>query len=144
MASAAPRLRIRAIEILERPVVMRLPFRFGAVTVRETAQAFVRTLVEVESGGTATGVAAELKVPKWFDKSPALSNADNVAQLDRALALAPDDAQLLDLKASSVAALATATSTKIPTAAPTASSSPPTSTRIVGEPNSSAEAPNTR
>jgi hypothetical protein len=86
--SDAPRLSVRAIDLFERPVTMRLPFRFGSVTVRETVQAFVRTEVEIAGGSRAIGFAAELKVPKWFDKSPSLSNADNVAQLDRALSLA--------------------------------------------------------
>jgi hypothetical protein len=90
MTADAPRISIRSIQIFERPVSMRLPFRFGAVTVRETPQAFVRAEIAVMGGDGAEGAAAELKVPKWFDKSPKLSNEDNVRQLDRALALALD------------------------------------------------------
>jgi hypothetical protein len=88
MSAEPPRISIRAIDIFERPVVMRLPFRFGAVTVREAAQAFVRAEIAIEGGGSATGAVAELKVPKWFDKNPALSNDDNIEQLDHALGLA--------------------------------------------------------
>jgi hypothetical protein len=90
MTSDAPRISIRSIEIFERPVAMRLPFRFGAVTVRETPQAFIRAEIAVMGADGAEGAAAELKVPKWFDKNAKLSNEDNVRQLDRALALAQD------------------------------------------------------
>jgi hypothetical protein len=86
----ATRISIRWIDLFERPVVLRLPFRFGSVTVRETPQAFVRAEIALEGGGTSVGGAAELKVPKWFDKRPELSNADNVAQLDAALAITRD------------------------------------------------------
>jgi hypothetical protein len=90
MTAHAPRISVRAIDLFERPVTLRLPFRFGSVTVRETPQAFVRAAIALEGGGTSVGGAAELKVPKWFDKRPELSNADNVAQLDTALAIARD------------------------------------------------------
>lgn len=85
----SPRLRIAAIELGERPVRLRLPFRFGVVTVREASQAFARARV-VAGGREAWGAAAELMIPKWFDKRPALSNAENLAQLRRSLATARD------------------------------------------------------
>ncbi|MEZ5783964.1 MAG: enolase C-terminal domain-like protein [Rhizobiaceae bacterium] len=43
-----------------------------------------------KAGRIALGVAAECLLPKWFDKSPNLTDADNVAQLRRSLALAID------------------------------------------------------
>lgn len=82
------RLRVTSIDLFERPVRLRLPFRFGVVTLRETPQAFVRVAITTKSGETGIGAAAELMVPKWFDKNPDLSNADNVAQLRRSLHLA--------------------------------------------------------
>ncbi len=84
------RVRIRAIDLFERPVKLRMPFRFGVVTLTETPQAFVRVTVELPSGTVSTGAAAELMVPKWFDKDPALSNEQNVDQLRRSLAIARD------------------------------------------------------
>ena len=45
MTAHANRISVRAIDLFERPVVLRLPFRFGSVTVRETPQAFVRAKI---------------------------------------------------------------------------------------------------
>ena len=85
-------LNIRLVEAdaFERPVKLRLPFRFGAATLREARQIFLRVRIEDAQGRAAQGMAAELMVPKWFDKSPELSNADNENQLRRSLALALD------------------------------------------------------
>ncbi len=82
----APVFRIRDIALFERPVTLRLPFRFGVVTLREAPQAFVRLVIETPDGRSASGMAAELMVPKWFDKNPDLSNEQNFAQLRQSLA----------------------------------------------------------
>jgi L-alanine-DL-glutamate epimerase-like enolase superfamily enzyme len=71
-------------------VRLRMPFRFGVVTLTESPQAFVRARIRLEDGREAWGAAAELLAPKWFDKDPALSNEDNFEQLRRSLALARD------------------------------------------------------
>lgn len=84
----AVRVRVRAVELFERPVVLRLPFRFGAATVTRCPQAFVRMEAEVGGAGVFTGATAELMVPKWFDKSPALTHEQNFEQLRQALRLA--------------------------------------------------------
>ena len=82
-------LRLRSIELFERPVVLRLPFRFGAATVTRCPQAFVR--VEADIGGRrVVGASAELMVPKWFDKSPGLTHEQNFEQLREALRIARD------------------------------------------------------
>lgn len=85
-----PRLRIRAIELFERPVQLRLPFRFGVVTLRQAPQAFVRAQVEAADGRSTWGAAAELMAPKWFDKDLQLTNEDNFDQLRTVLRLARD------------------------------------------------------
>jgi hypothetical protein len=82
------RFRVDSIDLFERPVRLRLPFRFGSVTLTGTPQAFVRAGITLETGESATGAGAELMVPKWFDKDPTLSNADNVDQLRRSLRIA--------------------------------------------------------
>jgi hypothetical protein len=80
-------LRLRAVELYERPVTLRLPFRFGAATVTRCPQAFVRVDAEI-NGRTVTGATAELMVPKWFDKRPVLTHEQNFEQLREALRLA--------------------------------------------------------
>ena len=84
----APKFLIREIELCERPVTLRLPFRFGVVTLTECPQAFARARIELPDGSSAWGAAAELMAPKWFDKNLALSNEDNFSQLREVLKLA--------------------------------------------------------
>ncbi len=83
-----PLFAIRAIELFERAVLLRLPFRFGVVTLTACPQAFVRATLTMGDGRTATGVAAEMMAPKWFDKNLALSNEDNFEQLREVLRMA--------------------------------------------------------
>jgi Enolase C-terminal domain-like len=88
MSATAPQLQLVEARFYERPVKFRLPFRFGAVTVTEAPQAFVRVRIRTNDGREAEGVAADLLAPKWFDKSPALTHEENFAQLRRSLGLA--------------------------------------------------------
>jgi len=82
------RFAIREILLSERDVRLRMPFRFGVVTLTESPQAFVRARIRTEDGKEAEGAAAELLAPKWFDKNPALSNEDNFEQLRESLRIA--------------------------------------------------------
>lgn len=86
----APRFLVREVQFYERAVRLRMPFRFGLVTLREAPQCFVRVRIELPDGSTQWGAAAELLVPKWFDKNLALSNEDNFDQLRLSLVLAAD------------------------------------------------------
>src|SRR5258708_13615196 len=86
MAPAA--FRILDIQLFERGVVLRLPFRFGVVTLTACPQAFVKVRIRTENGREEEGAAAELLAPKWFDKNLALSNDDNFDQLRASLQLA--------------------------------------------------------
>lgn len=87
----APKLIVLSARAFERDLRMRLPFRFGVVTLREATQVYLRVKVrDADTGLEADGHAAELMVPKWFDKSPALSEADNVNQLRRSVQCAID------------------------------------------------------
>ena len=72
----APRFTVTALDLFERDVVLRLPFRFGATTLQAAPQAFVRAQIERADGRSAEGWTAELMVPKWFDKSPGRTPAD--------------------------------------------------------------------
>jgi L-alanine-DL-glutamate epimerase-like enolase superfamily enzyme len=80
--------RILDIDLFERGVSLRLPFRFGVVTLTACPQAFARVRIRTATGAEAEGAAAELLAPKWFDKNPALSNDDNFDQLRASLRLA--------------------------------------------------------
>jgi hypothetical protein len=72
---------IKEISFFERDVKLRMPFRFGVVTLTESPQAFAVAKIRLQDGREAQGAAAELLAPKWFDKNPALSNEANFAQL---------------------------------------------------------------
>ena len=85
-----PRLRIGSIAWFERPVQFRVPFRFGAATVTAATQLFLFAEIETEDGRRSLGATAELMVPKWFNKDPALSPEETVDQLRRALVIARD------------------------------------------------------
>src|SRR5262245_53854669 len=82
------KVRLEAVECFERDVKLRLPFRFGVITVTEATQAVIRATVALEDGRQSVGVAAESLAAKWFDKNPAFSDAQNLAQLRQSLALA--------------------------------------------------------
>jgi hypothetical protein len=80
-----PRVTVREVRFAERDVRLRMPFRFGVVTLTESPQVFVRARVALADGREAWGMAAEMLAAKWFDKNTALSNEDNFAQLRASL-----------------------------------------------------------
>ena len=82
------RLAVKDISFFERPVRFVRPFRFGAVVINATPQAFVRVEIEVEGKGRTIGAGAEFLVPKWFDKRPHLSPEETVTELRRSLLIA--------------------------------------------------------
>lgn len=84
----APVFSITEIELFERPVRLRLPFRFGVITLTACPQAFARVRITTPAGASAVGMAAEMMVPKWFDKRPQVSHEDNVEHLRDVLRLA--------------------------------------------------------
>lgn len=86
----APQFIVREVRRYERDVRLRMPFRFGVVTLNEAPQCFVRARIELADGSSHWGAAAEVLAPKWFDKNLALSNEDNFDQLRLALDLAAD------------------------------------------------------
>lgn len=84
----APRFAITAVERREWPFTLRLPFRFGVITMTQGRQAVIRARIRLADGREGWGVAAETLAAKWFDKDSALSDAQNVDQLRRSLELA--------------------------------------------------------
>ncbi|MCW5629868.1 MAG: mandelate racemase [Rhodoferax sp.] len=87
---SAPRLKVLSVDLFESPYRLRLPFRFGVITVTEGRQAIARVRIRHADGREDVGYAAEALGAKWFDKNPALSDAQNHDQLRRALELTRD------------------------------------------------------
>ncbi len=85
---SAPRFSIVAVERREWPFTLRLPFRFGVITVTHGRQAVVRVRIRLADGREGWGIAAESLAAKWFDKDPALTDEQNLHQLRRALEIA--------------------------------------------------------
>lgn len=81
-------LQVEEIQLYERDVYFRMPFRFGSVTLTHEPEAFARVRIRTAEGKEEWGVAAEALAPKWFDKEPSLSNEDNFDQLREAVRFA--------------------------------------------------------
>jgi hypothetical protein len=86
----APRFRLLETQRFEWPFKLRMPFRFGVITVTHGRQAVIRARIALEDGSEHWGVAAETLAAKWFDKDPRWSDAQNEDQLRRALEIACD------------------------------------------------------
>ena len=77
----APKVSVEEVRLYEWPFKLRLPFRFGAITVTHGRQLVLRARIRAADGKEAWGVAAECLAAKWFDKSPELSDEQNLEQL---------------------------------------------------------------
>lgn len=75
------RLRVRAIDLFVQNLRARHPFRFGVATITWAPLCTARLRLEAEDGTSAVGHAADLLMPKWFDKDPAKDPVDNVRDL---------------------------------------------------------------
>lgn len=82
------KFRFAEFQRFEWPFTLRMPFRFGVITVRDGIQAAVRARIVAEDGREGWGVSAETLAAKWFDKDPAVSDEDNQHQLRRAVEIA--------------------------------------------------------
>ena len=71
----APRFTLVGTARREWPFRLRLPFRFGVITVTHGRQAVVTARIRLEDGREAEGIAAETLAAKWFDKDPRWSDA---------------------------------------------------------------------
>ena len=75
------RLAVKDIAFFERPVRFARPFRFGAVVITATPQAFVRVEIEVEGKGRATSycIVSAIIVTHWYiaTKNPAPAPSTN-------------------------------------------------------------------
>ena len=73
-------LSVESARIAVTDLHTRMPFSFGSVTITALPHVFVELEVGIE-GETVTGVAADHAVPKWFEKNPKLSVADDVERM---------------------------------------------------------------
>lgn len=87
---SVPRFRLLETQRFEWPFKLRMPFRFGVITVTHGRQAVIRARIALDDGSEHWGVAAETLAAKWFDKDPRWSDAQNEDQLRRALEIACD------------------------------------------------------
>ncbi len=88
--NAALRLKVLDVELFEQPFRLRMPFRFGVITVTQGLQAFARVRVRLDDGREGAGYAAEALGAKWFDKNPALTDEQNIEQLRKAIEIASE------------------------------------------------------
>lgn len=84
------KVKLESVERYERPMKMRLAFRFGVITVTEGVQAVIRARVSFADGRASEGVAAEALAAKWFEKDPRFTDAQNLDQLRQSLGIAID------------------------------------------------------
>lgn len=82
------KVKLEQVDRFERDVRLRLPFRFGVITVTESIHAIVRVRIALADGRTSEGVAAEALGAKWFEKSPTFTDAQNLDQLRQSLDIA--------------------------------------------------------
>lgn len=75
---------ILEVHLFERPVALRLPFRFGDALVTETGEAHLKVVVHGPNGQT-TGQSAQMMVPRWFNKAPNLDNEATIQELRETL-----------------------------------------------------------
>ena len=84
------KVKLDQVDRFERDVRLRLPFRFGVITVTESIHAILRVRILLGDGRSSEGVAAEALGAKWFEKSPSFTDAQNLDQLRQSLDIAID------------------------------------------------------
>lgn len=73
-------ITLRSVESFQQPLQLRMPFRYGIVTLTHVTQLFLRLTFEID-GRTATGFAGDNLAPKWFKKDPKQTLEADVAEL---------------------------------------------------------------
>jgi hypothetical protein len=82
------KVSVEEVRLYEWPFTLRMPFRFGVITVTHGRQAVAHLRLRTEDGGEGWGVAAESLGAKWFDKDPRWTDEQNLDQLRAALEIA--------------------------------------------------------
>ena len=78
---SAVEIRLDDVRFYMRNVRTRMPFKYGAAVLTAVPILHVVAQGTLKNGTPVQGVAADILPPKWFDKDPAKSYEDNVADL---------------------------------------------------------------
>ena len=78
---SAVEIRLEDVRFYMRNVHTRMPFKYGAAVLTAVPILHVVAQGALKNGTPVQGVAADILPPKWFDKDPAKSYEDNVADL---------------------------------------------------------------
>ena len=73
-------IRVRSIDLRVLNMRVRMPFRYGIVTLEALPHLFVRARCEVD-GQAVQGVSAEHLPPKWFTKNPESHVKDDLVEM---------------------------------------------------------------
>jgi hypothetical protein len=74
-------MQLLNLELEQIECTTRLPFRFGRTTMTAAPLLVARVTVRSAGGDVVQGHSADLLVPKWFDKSPSTTDAEDRAAL---------------------------------------------------------------
>lgn len=85
-------LRVLGTDLHVLNVRMRMPFRYGIITVTALPHLFVRAEVEI-GGARHVGISADNLALKWFTKDPNLSARDELSQMRKVIETACDVAR---------------------------------------------------
>jgi hypothetical protein len=77
----AEQISVKDVQFYMRNVRTRMPFKYGVAVLTSVPILHVIMEAELADGTLATGVAADILPPKWFDKDPAKEYEDNVDDL---------------------------------------------------------------
>lgn len=77
----AAAIRLEEVRFYMRNVHTRMPFKYGAAVLTAVPILHVVARGALKNGTPVQGLAADILPPKWFDKDPAKSYEDNVADL---------------------------------------------------------------
>jgi hypothetical protein len=82
------KIAVEEVRLYEWPFTLRMPFRFGVITVTHGRQTVAHLRIRTEDRREGWGVAAESLAAKWFDKDPRWSDDENLDQLRASLEIA--------------------------------------------------------
>ena len=74
-------ITVKEIQFYVREMPMRMPFKFGNVTIDSQTALHVAMDVELADGRQARGWAADMLAPRWFDKDPNKTVAEGIRNL---------------------------------------------------------------